>query len=313
MSLQRLPPLRSLRAFEAAARLSSFKAAAAELSVTPGAVSQQIRALEEDLGVKLFERTVRAVSLTEAGRRLQPALTAAFLQMRDAIDSVRPGPQTPLRVGSSGAVISKWLLPRLRRFAERYPDLSVTIMADSGRSGVDADAPDVAIRFIRSPGPGLFAQKIGDEHLLPLASPHLIDRLALRAPVDMIRAPLLHGAAPEIPGDLPDWPHWFGRVGLNPAQARRGVRFDRHAAHHAIDAAANGDGVVLGRRFLADGDLRAGRLASPFGPMLRAHVSYFVLCDAGEEARPEIAAFINWVCEEIGPVDDSAALGVIPG
>lgn len=306
MSWQRLPALGSLRAFEAAARLSSFKEAAAELSVTPAAVSQQIRALEEDLGVKLFDRAVRSVSLTDAGRRLQPALTASFISIRDAVDSVRPQAHRSLCVEASGPIISKWLLPRLHRFSDRNPDLAVTFRSSSEVTGFGADGPDVALRFTPSPSPGLYARKICEEFLLPLASPELVKRLDLRTPVDMARAPLLHDTSPEVFGPMPDWPAWFAKTGLCPAEAQRGVRFDPHDADHAIDAAANGAGVVLGRRFLALSDLLAGRLVCPFGPSLPTHANYFVMCKHGDETRPEIAAFMAWMCDETSMIADYA-------
>ncbi len=306
MPFRRLPALGSLRAFEAAARLSSFKAAAAELAVTPGAVSQQIRALEDDLEVKLFTRAVRSVALTEAGRQLQPALTSAFMQIRNAVEQVRPQAQETLRVDSSGPIIRKWLLPRLHRFSDNYPNLNVTIQALSTVSDMGDHGPNVAIRFTRTPGAGLFAQKLCEEYLLPLASPELISRLDLRRPADLARAPLLHDTSGEIFGSAPNWKEWFAQAGLDPAGARRGMRFDRHAADHAIEAAVNGAGVVLGRRFLARSDMIEGRLVSPFGPTLEMPVCYYVVCKEGEQTRPNIAAFINWMLQEVAAMADSA-------
>lgn len=311
MPLRRLPPLGSLRAFEAAARLSSFKAAASELSVTPGAVSQQIRTLEDDLGVKLFTRSVRSVTLTVAGRQLQPALSEAFLQIHDAVDQVRPTLQAGLKVESSGPIISKWLLPRLHRFAERYPELAVSIQAVNHISEISSDSPDIFIRFNEAPGPGLFAMKLCDEYLLPLASPELIERLDLSEPSDIARAPLLHDTSHEVFGKTPDWGAWFARAGLNPAQAARGMRFDPRSADHAIDAAVNGTGVVLGRRFLAREDMIERRLVCPFGPVLPMNVSYFIVCRRGDETRPEVAAFINWTREEAAALADGAAFGAV--
>jgi LysR family glycine cleavage system transcriptional activator len=308
MPFRRLPALGSLRAFEAAARLSSFKLAAAELSVTPGAISQQVRALEDDLGVKLFARAARSVSLTEQGRQLQPALTAAFVKIREAVDQVRPQSMEPLRVDSSGPIIRKWLLPRLHRFSARNPDLGVTIQSLSNLTAFNKDGPDVTIRFTRTPGAGLFAQKICEEYLLPLASPDLIERLDLRTPADLVRAPLLHDTSHEIFKDTPDWSTWFKRTGLDLAGARRGTRFDRHAADHAIEAAVNSAGVVLGRHFLARSDMLEGRLISPFGPILQMHVSYFVVCQEGDETRPNIAAFIDWICEEAAVMSGNIGL-----
>ena len=308
MPLRRLPALGALRTFEAAGRLSSFKAAAAELKVTPGAVSQQIRGLEDDLGVKLFTRTARSVALTEAGRRLAPALSTAFLQIKDAVEQIRPRTQSALSVESSGPIISKWLLPRLHRFAERYPDLSVSLRSVSQISPFEDEGADVRIRFTQEPGPGLFSAKLCDEYLLPLASPELISRLDLRRPSDLTRAPLLHDTSFEVFNDPPDWQAWFAQAGLDPLGAQRGMRFDRHAADHAIDAAVNGAGIVLARRFLARTDMLDGRLVCPFGPVLHTPLSYFIVCPSGEEVRPEMAAVINWMLEEAAAVADGAVL-----
>ena len=311
MPLRRLPALGSLRAFEAAGRLSSFKAAAAELAVTPGAVSQQIRGLEEDLGVKLFTRAVRSVTLTEAGQKLQPALTTAFLQIKDAVDDVRPRGAQPLRVSASGPVISKWLLPRLHRFSERYPDLGVTI--SGGDELRDCEPGEVFIRFNDTPGTNAFCHKLCDEFLVPLASPELVERLNLRKPADLLRAPLLHHLSDPQFAQAPDWPAWFVAAGMDPANARHGMRFDPRSADHAIDAAVNGAGVVLGRWFLARSDMVEGRLVMPFGPILPMNVSYYILCRSGAERSPDIAAFINWIREESAASADGACLSYASG
>ncbi len=304
---RRMPALGALRAFEAAARLSSFKAAAAELSVTPGAVSQQVRRLEEDLGTKLFLRATRSVTLTEAGRQLQPKLTAAFLQIRDAVDSVAETAIEPLQVSASAPLISKWLLPRLHRFSERTPDLNVSIQSSDALRAPEGQ--EVFIRFNEWEGPDVYAEKLCDEYLLPLASPDLIARLDLRKPADLARAPLLHHTATRPAGPTPGWADWFRIVGLDPAGATRGMQFDPSSAGHAIDAAVNGAGVVLGRRFLAHGDVLEGRIVSPFGPAIRMNVAYYVVCRPGAETVPDVAAFIDWVRAEVAAMDR----GLMPG
>ncbi|MEM7776207.1 MAG: LysR substrate-binding domain-containing protein [Pseudomonadota bacterium] len=298
MPLRRLPALGSLRAFEAAARLLSFKEAATELSVTPAAVSQQIRALEDDLQVKLFTRSARTVALTEAGHRLQPALSAAFMQIRDAIENVRPDANKPLRVESSSPILTKWLLPRLHRFAQRYPDLDVSISSVSPLSDIRTDGAEVFIRFSRVPHGDFFSHKLCDEYALPLASPSFVERLSIREPRDLLRAPLLHDTSYELFGIACHWPVWFERVGLDPSEATRGTRFDKYAADHAIDAAVNGAGIVLGRRFLARLDMINKRLVSPFGPVMALTASYYVVCKRGVETEPNVAAFINWITTE---------------
>lgn len=286
--------------------MCSFKDAAKELSVTPGAISQQIRGLEDDLGVQLFTRAVRSVTLTEAGRRLQPALTTAFLQIKDAVDHVRPQAALPLRVEAGGPVITKWLLPRLHRFSEQYPDLQVTI--GTALEIRPCGEREVILRFSESPGEGVFALKLCEEYLMPLASPELIARLDLNQPKDLVRAPLLHHVGNPTSGPQPDWASWFTAAGLDPAGARRGMHFDPRAADHALDAAVSGAGVVLGRRFLARLDMAEGRLVMPFGPVLPMHINYYVLCKEGEETDPDIAAMINWISSEAAATADAAAL-----
>lgn len=308
MPLRRLPALGSLRAFEAAARHLSFKEAAAELAVTPAAVSQQIRALEEDLEIKLFNRTARAVSLTDAGRRLQPTLTESFLKIRNAVDEVRPGKELPLRVESSSPILTKWLLPRIHRFSQRYPEIDVSIASVSPLSDLATESSDIYIRFTQRPSADYYSHKLCDEYCLPLASPELIARLGIQQPKDLLRAPLLHDMSHELFKTDCHWPAWFARVGLSSSDADRGTRFDRYGADHAIDAAVSGAGVVLGRRFLARRDMLDGRLVSPFGPILEFGVSYYVMCKLGLERRPDIAAFINWITTESEVGRRSAAL-----
>lgn len=307
MTLRRLPALGSLRAFEAAARLSSFKAAADELAVTPAAISQQVRSLEDDLGVKLFTRSARAVALTSAGHQLQPVLTTAFMQIGEKIEEIRPADTGPLRVESSSPILTKWLMPRLHRFAERYPELNVSITSVSRISNLEQGGPDVFIRFTQLPGDDVFCHKLCDEYCLPLAAPHLVKRLNLKEPLDLLRAPLLHDTSHELFRTECHWPTWFAHVGLDPAASDRGTRFDKYSADHAIDAAVNGAGVVLGRRFLARLDMVAGRLVAPFGPMIAHGISYYVMCRKGHEKRPDVAAFINWAITEAAAGNDRAS------
>lgn len=298
MPLRRLPALGTLRAFEAAARLSSFKEAARELSVTPGAISQHIRALEEDLGIKLFNRAVRSVTLTNEGRQLQPVLTLSFMKIRDAIDKIRPHELSSLTLEASGPTINKWLLPIIPKFTQSFPDVSISIQSNNAISELGDTGPDVALRFTKDPGPGLYSQKIFDEYVLPLASPDLIKSLDVKEPSDLVRCPLLHDSSCEVFQSPVDWPTWFAHAGLNPTDARHGMRFDPHAADQAIEAAINGAGVVLGRHALAYHDLMNERLVCPFGPILKMHVSYYVVCRQGDENKPEIADLIHWIGNE---------------
>lgn len=298
MPMRRLPSLSGLKAFEAAARRLSFKAAAQELSVTPGAVSQRIRALEEELGVQLFERKPRAVNLTEMGQKLQPDLTSGFMHIRQAVDGIRPEQQATLRINSSGPMISKWLLPRLHRFTSQFPDLIVNLETEAGLNCFAKDPPDVAMRFTRQPGPGLFARRLHDEILIPVASPDFLRRHNVQTPRDVAHVPLLHDTSLVTLGLSLDWNHWFALVGLEGSAASGGVQFNRQASDQAVDAAIAGSGMVLGRSLLIADALRDGRLACPFGPVLRTGVSYFLVCSAGREVESHVSGFLDWAYEE---------------
>jgi len=298
MPLRRLPPLTSLRAFEAAGRRLSFKAAAEELAVTPGAVSQQIRSLEDDLGVALFTRSVRSVSLTPSGQELLPELSSAFMRINQAVAGLRDAQQRSLRINSSAPVIIKWLLPRLHRFAEAHPDLDISVETEYDLVELGPDGPDITLRFTQRPQEGIYTIDLHDELLLPLASPELIERLDICLPNDILRAPLLTDTSLSLFDNTPGWEEWFQAAGLDaPAKIGR-VRFEKQAPDYAIDAAIAGAGVVLGRSLLAFDAMRDGRLICPFGPVLDMGASYFACCMKGQETRPAIRAFLEWAKEE---------------
>jgi LysR family glycine cleavage system transcriptional activator len=254
--------------------------------------------LEEDLGVQLFMRSARSVSLTEEGRTLRDGLVDAFEQLRKTVDSIRPTGDPRLVISCSGPIAAKRLVPRLPAFSARYPELSVRIDATFDRVDINAGAADVALRYGRSVIGDLFAEELCRDVALPLASPDLIERLDVRTPQDLMRVPLLHDDS--LPGRFegePTWSTWFEMVGLDPSQCQRGVRFT-HYADQAIDAAINGGGVLLGRIGLAAYDILEGRLACPFGPVIPLDLHYFFVCKTGAEKSDCIAKFLDWMREE---------------
>ena len=298
MPLRRLPPLNALRAFEAAARHSSFKAAADELAVTPAAISQQIRLLEAELEVSLFRREARSVIVTSGGRRLQAELAEAFTKIHAAVEDLRAPDHESLIITCSAPLLNKWVVPILSRFADQFPDITIQIDARFGIADLTASGPNVAIRFGHPPEPDLYSEEIFDETLLPLASPELVERLKLENPEDIRRAPLIHddSLTERFPG-APTWADWFELVGINPSQANRGVHFGSYG-DQAVDAAVGGVGVLLGRSLLACNDLQAGRLVSPFGPTIALNLRYYLVCAAGSENSPAISAFLEWARKE---------------
>ncbi|MEM6422043.1 MAG: LysR substrate-binding domain-containing protein [Pseudomonadota bacterium] len=308
----RLPPLSSLRAFEAAARLSSFKAAAQELAVTPAAISQQVRALEADLDVQLFERGARSVTLTPAGEEFARGVAEGFHRLRDAVARLKPAEADMLRITCSPPVAAKWLVPRLDCFSRRVEGARLAIESTFDVVDLGPSGPDIAIRFGRTPDPRLHAVHLCLEALVPLASPALVERLGLREPADIRRAPLIHDDSLRIFEGAPGWRDWFARTGLDPAEAERGTRFAGYA-DQAIEAAAGGAGVVLARRFLARDDIASGRLVMPFGPVIPLDLGYCILCEPKALRRPLVAAFLDWAQEEGQASEQIAPGGDVPG
>jgi LysR family transcriptional regulator, glycine cleavage system transcriptional activator len=292
-----LPPLNALRAFEATARHLSFSKAAEELHVTPAALSHQIRGLEDLLGLKLFIRRARSIELTEAARLIHPGIRSGFESLRVAIDQLDQGRrERVLVVSSTPGLTAKWLVPRLYRFLEQHPDIDTRITASVGYANFDIDGVDIGIRLTSGVHPDLYVEKLSDEWLLPLCSPRLLEAdPPLRAPADLPRFNLIQI---DLPGVVPTWEDWMQMAGIEGIDTRRGLRLN--VADHALDAASEGAGVVLGYKVVASRDIGLGRLVAPFGPEIPVpRRSYYFVCPKGDEKRPAIKAFRDWVFAEI--------------
>lgn len=287
----RLPPLTALRAFEAAARQMSFAKAAAELHVTPAALSFQIKSLEEHLGQPLFRRLNRAVELTEAGRILQPYCT-------DGFDTLRQGWRTTQRLAETNVLTitagpsftAKWLAPRMFLFAQEHPEIELRFSASLRLMDFYRDDVDVAIRFGEGQDTGLFSHDIFDEWLTPVMAPHLAANL--EKPEDLKLANLLELRDNTDVSNQATWSAWFkaNTLGQPPKSA---LRFDQ--AGHAVDAAVSGAGVALARISMAYGALSEGTLVAPFPLALRTASHYRFVCPLGAETRPQNAAFLRWL------------------
>jgi LysR family glycine cleavage system transcriptional activator len=296
-------PLTALRAFEAAARHLSFQQAAAELNVTPAALSFQIRQLEQALGEQVFIRAHRTVSLSEAGRRLLPGV-------RDGIDSLRSAWRAAQRQAQDRAVsitagpafTSKWLAPRLFNFARAHPDIELRFTATLRLLDLRHDDVDVALRFGPDRAEGFFSGVLLREWLTPMMAPDLAT--AYPTPESLLQAPLLHHDETAFMHPPVDWAAWFRTAGLPPPPAA-GVQFSQ--ADHALDAAISGAGVVLGRYTLAQDALRSGRLVAPFALSLMPRESYRFLCAPGAETRPPVRAFLDWLQDEAAPLAEQEA------
>lgn len=305
----RLPPLTALRAFDAAARHMSFAMAAAELNVTPAALSFQIKSLEEHLGTPLFRRLNRAVELTEAGRTLAPgtdegfrALTQAWSATRRLLDD------TTLTVTAGPALTAKWLAPRLFDFARSHPEIELRLSATLKKVDLRRDDVDVAIRFSIDSDAGLSSVPVRREWMLPVMTPELAERFT--TPESLRKAPLIHDDSIDFLRPRCDWPAWFRAAGVAD-DPLPGTHFSN--ADHAVDAACAGLGVALARRPMIIKDVQEGRLVVPFKLAIETQARFRFLCLPEAENRPQIRAFRDWFLSEIDKTADMwADIEIIP-
>jgi LysR family glycine cleavage system transcriptional activator len=294
---QLLPPLNALKAFEAIARHLSFAKAAEELHVTPAALSHQIRALEEQLGLALFHRRTRAIELTDAGRLIYPGLHAGFESVRNAIGQLERGrDRNILVISATTGLTAKWLMPRLWRFLHAHPDIDARISASMELADFTTDGVDVAIRLGKGHHPGLHAEKLFSDSMLPVCSPRLVEQ-GLKSPADLARFPLIHYDIPTSMRAPPGWSEWLAVAGVAAIDAARRLRVN--VADHALDAAVTGAGVSLAHKLIASDDVHSGRLVTPFGPELPIGSSYNFVCPQGHETRPKVRAFRDWLFAEM--------------
>lgn len=298
-----MPPLNALKAFEATARHLSFSKAAAELHVTPAALSHQIRGLEDLLGLKLFFRRARAIELTDAARLIYPGIQRGFDSLRQAVDRLEPNRQDRvLVVSATPGLTAKWLAPKLYRFLAKHPDIDTRVSASSAYVNFVADSVDVGIRLSSGNHPDLYVERLSEEWLLPLCSPKLLDGAhPLRSPKDLVHFTLIQV---DLPGVVPTWSDWFQMAGVDNIDSTRGLRLN--VADHALDAASESAGVVLAYKLVASRDIGLGRLIVPFGPEIPLPGrSYFFVCQKGHEKRAPVKAFRDWIFTEI---EETAAI-----
>ena len=289
----RLPPLNALRAFEVASRLMSFRDAAAELNVTPSALSYQIRQLEDHLGVELFTRLNRAVLLTEAGERLQPGLRDAFERMREAVERVVGGSDDILVVSCGPAFAAKWLAPRVYRFVEAHPDLELRLSASLRLVDFTTEEVDVGIRFGSGDYRGLVVERMFPEAMLPLVAPGS----GVRDEPTLAAARLLHDDSSNFVSRDTGWPTWL-RLMRFAIDGTRGTRFNH--ADHALDAAIDGAGVAMGRLSLAMRDIAAGRLEAPFDGYMETPAIFSLVTTPARLRREKVQIFRDWLSAEVG-------------
>lgn len=308
MTFARLPSPKALISFEAAARLLSFKDAATELSVTPGAISQQIRGLEEHLGVALFNRKARSVTLTKSGLVLSQSISKSLHSIQETLTKITTEVEPKLRINATAAVVAKILLPRINDFSDRFSSLDIGIETQTSLNAMDHDGPDVALRTTNAPPTDLHSVLLHNEFLLPVASPELIKKLNLRTVADMESAPLLNDISLTRFVGAPDWSNWFKAAGLECSPVESNIHFEGGAPNFLVDMAISGTGVLLGRSSLVYNALSSGQLSCPFGPVLPTNVGIYALCRKEKRAQPNTRAFIGWLKEEFALMSTINAL-----
>lgn len=289
--MRRLPPLHSLRAFEAAARHLSFKAAAAELHVTPAAVSHQIKALESELGIKLFHRMTREIRLTEEGHALAPGLREGFDHLAAAIERVAHAPsRATFALSSMTTITMSWLVPRLPRFQARHPDIQVRVNTSNRLVDFAREEFDAALRHGVGGWRGLAEHKLFEHLLTPLANPALARRL--RRPADLAALPLLHAE-----GDSNEWQVWLDAAGLGRVPMQRGPTFD--STRICLEAASRGLGVAIGDPMMNADQIASGELVQPFDIVASTGRAYWFVYPEAFAQRPKIVAFRRWLEDEV--------------
>lgn len=312
-----LPPLNALRAFEAAARHLSLTKAAIEQHVTPGALSHQIRGLEDLLGVELFQRLPRALALTEAGRKLYPGLHAGFTQIRQAVDTLdEQANERVLVVSTPPGFTAKWLAPRLYRFLFAHPEIDARISSSLGLATFDEDGIDVAIRNLpidHPEDPGLVREHLVDLTYVPACSPRLLRQAGpIVTPDDLRHVPLIHDDMLVGRPHNPSWADWLTMAGIpigdGGVDLGRGLRLN--SADHALDAAVEGAGMLLALLVLAHDDLRSGRLVAPFPQTIASGRAFYFVCPRTHRKRKNVVAFRDWIRAEIDAMDLTSGVGV---
>lgn len=293
---KRLPPLMSLRTFEVVARHLSLIKAADELCVTPAAVSHQIRTLEAHLGLALFRRNGRSIILTDAGQACLPGIRDGFERLSDAIsqlETLGEGGVITVSVAPSFAV--KWLVPRLDRFQEQFPNVDVRVAASNQLANFANDNVDVAIRYGSGRYPDLEVERLLPEAIFPVASPELAARL--KTPADLASVTLVHDDSPDDDQSCPTWQMWLRAAGINDVDWNRGPRFTQSSL--VLEAALHGKGVALAKATLAEADLKAGRLVRLFGDTTPIDFAYYIVGPQRKLKLPKVAAFIDWLRGEV--------------
>ena len=301
MGMRSIAHLNALRAFEASARHQSFSLAAQELNVTPAAVGQLVRTLEDWLGSLLFVRSTSGrarLVTTEVAEQALPDIRAGLERLAVGLERLRSGSAGGvLTVTVSPAFAAKWLLPRIERFQAAWPETDLRL--DTSLKPVDfvAQRIDVGVRYGRGQWPGLAAEKLMDEEVYPVCAPALLATATLQAPGDLRGQVLIHDQSVDTSTGFASWQAWLRHAGVQGVPTDRGLRINNSAA--VLQAAIDGQGVALARSVMAHDDLAAGRLVRLFPQVrLESALAYYVVYRPECIAQPKVAAFRDWLLRE---------------
>lgn len=268
--------------------------------MTPGAVSQQIKQLEDHLGCLLFRRTNRQLLLTDEGQACLPGLIESFERMHDALDAIaRVGRDGRLTVSVAPSLAAKWLVPRLDRFSAQHPEIDVLVSASMQLADFASEGIDCAIRYGPGRYAGLVTERLMPESVMPVCSPALVaGKVPLRVPADLDHFTLLHDDSPDQDASCPDWRMWLRAAGVDGVDSRRGLRFNQSSL--VLEAAVSGRGVALAKAMLAADDIRAGRLVTLFETRQPLQFAYYFVAPPEKSALGRVQLFLAWLRDEIG-------------
>ena len=296
--MRRLPPLNALKAFEAAGRHLSFTRAADELHVTPAAISHQVKALESDLGAKLFRRMNRSLQLTDAGQACLPGLRDGFDSIAVAVDRIRSKTDwNILTISAPAAVGARWLVPRIVDFSTAHPNMRVRIdpairLMDPVRDGID-----VVIEFSQGDYPGRQVQHLFDQAVYPVCSPRLLSgERPLRSPADLREHTLIHFDSPAGDPGWPNWQSWLRANSVAEIDPNRGPHFT--SPNFTMQAILAGHGVALMAELVVENELAAGTLVRPFELPYPASFSYSALTTSAGSSNEPVGLFCDWLARE---------------
>jgi LysR family transcriptional regulator, glycine cleavage system transcriptional activator len=300
-----LPSLDLLKGFEAAARNLSFTKAARELFVTQSAISRQVKALEEQLGVQLFRRRHRELLLTEAGQGFYKAVAEALRVLRDATVRLSARANGMLTVTTTISFASLWLVPRLNQFRTLHPEIEVRIAAGNDLKDLEREGIDLAIRYCSQKMLDTSAVQLFGEEVFPVCAARLVARGELGSPQDLSGQVLLHLDDPQHDWPWLNWDAWLELLKAQSVRPAGALRFSHY--DQLIQAALDGQGIALGRSPLVDRWVKEGRLVLPFGrrflPSPSRPRAYFILTSPAAAGRPEVTAFSRWLLQEASAAD----------